>query len=85
MVGLDNLRGEILALQSRAIAEHNAVRERAAANPDTLRSPDRFTGKMLEFLANFESPERHQQRVSDAVITAEQFRVAMAYAKDVRE
>lgn len=76
---------EVLALRQHAMVEHKEVPSRAAANPPTLPPLDGFTSSMLEFLANREPPERHQQRVREAAIKSEQSRIATAYANKVRQ
>ena len=76
---------DVLALRQRAMTEHKEAPSRAAANPTSLPPPDGVTNKILEFLANREPPERHQQRVREAEIKSEQSSIATAYANKVRQ
>ena len=75
----------VLALRQHALVEYKEVPSRAATNPTTLPPPDESTSRMLEFLANREPPERHQQRVRVAAIESEQNRIATTYINKVRQ
>ncbi len=82
---LSAVGAEVLPLRQRRMVEHREVPSRAAANPTALPPPEGFTGRMLEFLANREPPERHQQHVRETQIEAEQSRIATAYANEVKQ
>ncbi len=78
------LSEELSNLRKRAMAEHNEVPKRAAANPKALPPPDGVTGQMLEFLAKRKSPEVHQRHILEATIEGEQSRIGTTYASMIR-
>lgn len=74
-----------LELRRNAMAEYSEAPSRVAANPKAFSIPDGFTSRMLEYLSSREPPERHQQRVQEAIVRAEQNRIGSAYSSAIRE
>lgn len=76
---------ELLSLRQRAITEHREVPARVYANPRAFPAPKGYTEQALKVLAILEPREKTQQRLLEATIRAEQFRIGMAYDNAVRQ